>query len=58
MQHITKPNRISIGEFVFDKLTSNNKMLFERAKTEPKSWKFHELKKLKPYFVYVNKIKK
>jgi len=58
MQHITKPNRISIGEYVFDKLTPNNKMLFERAKTDPKSWKFHELKKLKPYFVYVNKIKR
>ena len=57
MQHITKPNRISVGEYVFDKLTPKNKMLFKRAKTEPESWKFHELKKLKPYFVYVNKIK-
>jgi len=54
MQQITKPGHTSIGEYVYAKLTSKNKMLFQRAKTDSKSWKYHELKKLKPYFVYVD----
>lgn len=58
MQHITNSSHISIGEYVYEKLTHKNKLLFERAKTDSKSWKFHELKRLKPYFVYVNKNKR
>lgn len=54
MQQITKPGHTSIGEYVYTKLTSKNKILFQRAKTDSKSWKYHELKKLKPYFVYVD----
>lgn len=55
MQQITKPSQITIGEFVYEKLNSQNKRLFQKAKTDPKSWKYHELKKSKPYFVYVKK---
>lgn len=55
MQHITKPNHITIGEFVYNQLNSKNKTLFQKVKTDSKSWKYHELKKMKPYFVYVDK---
>jgi len=54
MQQITKPGHTSIGEYVYTKLISKNKTSFQQAKTDSKSWKYHELKKLKPYFVYVN----
>ena len=55
MQQITKPNHVSIGEHVYEKLNSSNKIFFKKAKTDPKSWRYHGLKESKPYFIYVNK---
>lgn len=55
MQQLTKPDKISIGEYVYEKLTSKNKSLFVKAKTDSKSWIFHGLKNSKPYIVYVSK---
>lgn len=55
MQHMTKPNYITIGQYVYEKLNSQNKSFFEKAKTDSKSWTYHELKTSKPYGVYVLK---
>ena len=54
MQQITKPGSITIGEYVYEKLNSKNKTLFNKIKTEPKSWKFHGLKDSNQYFVYAS----
>ena len=55
MQQITKPERITIGEYVYEKLNPKNKMGFDRIKTDSESWKYHGLKDSKPYFIYGNK---
>ncbi len=55
MQEITKPKQITIGEYVYDKLNSKNKTNFSRTKTDSNSWKYHELKNTRPYFIYVSK---
>lgn len=55
MQQITKPSHISIGEHVYEKLSSSNKAFFEKAKTDSKSWRYHGLKESRPYFIYVDK---
>lgn len=54
MQHITKPGHITIGEYVYDKLNINCKKLFKKAKTDPNSWKYHELGRKKAYVIYVS----
>ncbi|MGY5149921.1 MAG: adenylate/guanylate cyclase domain-containing protein [Candidatus Nitrosopumilus sp. bin_68KS] len=51
MQNITKPNQITIGQFVYSKLTLKTKKLFKNKKTDPKKWSFAQLKN-KHYLVY------
>lgn len=54
MQQITEPGHITIGEYVYCKLSAKFKMLFKKVKTEPNSWKYHELKRKNAYTIYVN----
>jgi class 3 adenylate cyclase len=53
MQSVAKGSQMVIGNILYERLSNDRQMIFEKIKLDQVSWNYHNLAEQKPYELYI-----